>query len=162
MAPSRARGITLVEVTIVTALAMLVILGMIGFYISSQSTWMTGSTQALIQQDASLLLGTMSAEVRRAARALVVDHPDASHQALFLYADRHAADPYRCFYWRDSAVFAGTDQPRAGDPLVVTSKVGRFVFGVTDTSLVRFELVELPTPTGEPVRLGSAAALYNR
>ena len=163
MTAPRTSGITLVEVTIVTALAMLVILGMIGFYISSQSIWMTGSTQSLIQQDASLLLSTMSDEVRRSARALAVDHPDASHQlALFLYADRHAADPFRCFYWRDSAVYAGTDQPRADDPLVVTSKASRLRISVADTSLVRFDLVELPTPTGEPVRLVSAAALYNR
>jgi hypothetical protein len=157
-----ARGISLIEVTIVAALAMLVILGMIGFYVSSQATWMMGSTQALIQQDASLLLSTMSGEVRQAARAMVMDHPDASHQALFLYPDRHTPTPYRCFYWRDSCVYSGTDQPRNDDPLAVTSKVSRLQFSVVDTSLVRFDLIELPITKDEPVRLCSAAALYNR
>lgn len=156
------RGLTLTEVMIVMALAVVVMLGLVGFYMNSQATWIDGSSQAITQRDGTLLIQTMTEAVRSAARAVVSNYPDAAHQALFLYASKSATDPFRCFYWKDSRVYSGDSQPRDGDPAVVTSPVGRFQLETVDTTLVLMDLVELPTAKGAPVRLSSAAALYNR
>ena len=156
---------TLTEVMIVMALATLVMLGIVGFYMSSQAVWMEGSSQAITQRDATLLVAAITDSVRRAAKAVVVDYPDTQHQALYLYADRNATtEPFRCFYWRegDSRVYSGSDQPRGTDPPVVTSAVSRFQLGTRDSTMVLMNLIELPTSKGQPVRLVSAAALYNR
>lgn len=155
------RGITLVEVTIVTALAMLVILSMIGFYISSQSSWTDGSTQALVQRDATLLLGTMSSNIRGASSAEVQDWPDADHQALIL-RDASATET-GCFWWNasDSLIYRGPGVGTGGRA-VVPSRVRRLQLSVADTSLVEINLLEMPTTGGTLIRLRSAAALYNR
>jgi prepilin-type N-terminal cleavage/methylation domain-containing protein len=158
------RGMTLTEVMIVMALASLVMLGLVGFYMTSQAVWMEGSSQAITQRDATLLVAAITDSVRRAARANVADYPDAQHQILYLYADSLAPEPFRCFYWKssDSRVYSGSNWPRDTDPLVVTSAVSRFQLGTVGTKLVLMDLVELPTSKGPPVRLASAAALYNR
>lgn len=166
MRPPSQRGLTLTEVMIVVALAALVMLGLVSFYMTSQSVWMEGSTQALIQRDATLLVAAITGSVRHAARAEVLDHN--GQQIVYLRADANpATPPFRCFYWDDSRagtgrVYAGRDQPRGDDTLVVVSQVDSFRLSAVDTSLVLVDLVELPTPDGLPVRLRSAAALYNR
>jgi hypothetical protein len=153
---------TLTEVMIVVALAALVMMGLVGFYMTSQAVWMEGSSQAITQRDATLLVTAITDSVRRAARAIVVDDPDALHQTLLLYADKSAPEPFRCFYWRGSHVYSGSNRPRPDDPVVVTSVVDRFQLSTLDTTLVLMNLIELPTSKGPPVRLASAAALYNR
>jgi hypothetical protein len=135
----------------------------VGFYMTSQAVWMEGSSQAITQRDATLLVAAMTENVRRAARAVTVDDPDMQHQTLYLYSDKNATTlPFRCYYWKDSRVYFGSDQPRTGDTLVVVSPVDRFQLGTVDTTLVLMDLIELPTSKGMPVRLASAAALYNR
>lgn len=155
-----ARGMTLIEVTIVMVLAVMVVMGMISFYISSQSTWMAGSTQALAQRDATLLIEAISDSVRTAFMAETFDSPDALHQGLIL---RNATlQPYWSFWWdgRDSLVHQGPDPNQDRGP-VVTSRVTRFQLD-TLTSLVEFRLVELRAGNGQLVGMASAAALYNR
>lgn len=162
MPHSRAAGFTLIEVSIVVVLAALVVLGLVGFYVSSQATWLDASTQVLAQRDATLLVETISAAVRGAARATVSDSPDADHQTLVLYRDPAATVAFRRFFWKDSLVHAG-DGPADSDlgPLV-PSRALRLRFATVDTSLVRMDLIELRSASGAVVRMTSAAALYNR
>jgi len=153
------RGLTLIEVTIVMALSTLVVMGMISFYISSQSTWMAGSTQALAQRDATLLIEAVSDSVRRAFQAYVPPEPDTLHQTLILL-DKNQNE-YCRFWWDadDSLVHVGAGGP-PGAP-VVASRVTRFQLD-TLTRLVEIRLVELRAGDGQLVRMSSAAALYNR
>jgi prepilin-type N-terminal cleavage/methylation domain-containing protein len=156
-----ARGMTLMEVTVVMALSALVVMGMISFYISSQSTWLAGSTQALAQRDATLLIEAVSDSVRAAASAEVRDDvPDPLHQCLIL---RDAGrNQFWCFWWDggDSLVHQGPDLGHDRGP-VVASRVTRFQVDA-DSSLVQLRLVELHASDGQLVRMTSAAALYNR
>jgi hypothetical protein len=155
-----ARGLTLIEVTIVMALSTLVVMGMLSFYISSQSTWTASSTQALAQRDATLLVETISDSVRAATLAEVHNSPDALHQCLILRGN-DLSESWR-FWWDsgDSRVHQG---PHLGDDRgpVVASQVTRFQLD-TLTRLVEIRLVELRTGDGQLVRMSSAAALYNR
>jgi hypothetical protein len=156
----RARGVTLIEVAIVSALAMLVVLGMIGFYVSSQSSWMAGSSQALAQRDATLLIEAISDSVRRASTAVVFDSPDSLHRGLVLY-DAHGA-PLWSFWWeaRDRRVHQGPGANQDRGP-VVNTPVTRFQLD-TLTRLVDIRLVEMLADDGQLVRMASAAAFYNR
>lgn len=161
--PHPEHGMTLTEVMIVMALAALVVLGLVGFYMSSQAVWMDGSSQAITQRDATLLVATITENVRRAARAVVVDDGSPPNQTLYLFPDKSpATQPFRCYYLKDSRVYFGSDQPRDGDTLVVVSPVDQFQLETVDSTLVLMNLIELPTSKGPPVRLASAAALYNR
>jgi hypothetical protein len=153
---------TLTEVMIVVALAALVMTGLVGFYLTSQTVWMEGSSQALTQRDATLLVAAITDSVRRAGRATVTYDPSTGGQVLSLYTDKDAAASFRCFYWKTSHVYSGSDQPGTDERLVVVSQVDSFQLGTVDTTLVLMNLIELPTSKGPPVRLTSAAALYNR
>jgi Tfp pilus assembly protein PilW len=156
-----ALGLTLVEVTIVMVLATLVMMGMISFYISSQSTWIASSTQALAQRDATLLIETISDRVRAASLAEVQDDPDSLHQCLIL-RDQDLNEFWR-FWWTDSLVHQGRGVNGADENRgpVVASRVTRFQLD-TLTRLVEIRLVELRAGDGRLVRMSSAAALYNR
>ncbi|TFG85737.1 MAG: hypothetical protein E4H17_04755, partial [Gemmatimonadales bacterium] len=158
------RGLTLIEVTIVTVLSTLVVMGMISFYISSQSTWMASSTQALAQRDATLLIETISDRVRSAHTAQVIDSPDSLHQGLVLFdidpATQVLAERWRFWWAADSLVHQGPGVGQDQGP-VVASRVTRFQLD-TLTRLVEIRLVELRAGEGQLVRTSSAAALYNR
>lgn len=161
MGHRNARGITLVELTIVSALAMLVILAMIGFYISSQSSWMAGSSQALAQRDATQLLEAISNRVRSAAHA-EVDRTDPLHHTLIL-RDAAQADSWR-FWWdgNDRRIHQGPSMhPDSDRGAVVNTPVTRFQLD-TLTRLVEIQMIELQADDGRAVRISSAAALYNR
>ncbi len=158
------RGLTLIEVTIVVALSMLVVMGMISFYISSQSTWMAGSTQALTQRDATLLIETISDQVRASAHAEVT----GSRDQFLILRDPHGDETWR-FWWNDepgsdSLVYqAGVDSlgHQVDRGPVVASRVTRFQID-TLTQLVEIRTVELRAGDGQLVRMSSSAALYNR
>ncbi len=145
----------------VLVVATLVVGGLAAFYLGSQSTWLDGSTQALTQRDATLLVTTIVDSVRAAGRAVVSDDPDPEHQMLTLYADAAGTTACRCFYWHDSLVYMGANGPAPGDQPVVVSKVSRFRLATQDSTLVRLDLVEIPCPDGWRLRLSGAAALYN-
>jgi prepilin-type N-terminal cleavage/methylation domain-containing protein len=161
------RGMTLTEVMFVMALAALVMMGLVSFYMTSQAVWMEGSSQAITQRDATLLVTAITGSVRRAARAQVEDYN--GQQILYLRADRDPmTDPFRCFYWKvdpDSKiphVYSGSVTPRDDDTLVVVSRVDSLRLATDDSTIVLMDLIELPTSKGPPIRLTSAAALYNR
>jgi hypothetical protein len=155
---------TLIEVTIVMALAALVVMGMVSFYINSQSMWMAGSSQALAQRDGTLLIETISDRVRAAALAEVQPvAPDPLHQTLIL-RNQDGLETWR-FWWNggaldDKLVHQGPDAGHDRGP-VVASPVTRFQLDTLER-LVRIRLVELSAGQGQFIRMSSAAALYNR
>jgi hypothetical protein len=151
---------TLVEVTVVMVLATLVVMGLISFYASSQALWMRGSSQALAQRDATLLIEALSDSVRQYAHAEVFDSPDALHQGVILYdSDRNE----RCRFWwdeNDARVHFG---PGLGDDRgpVVSSLVARFELDTLER-VVQVRLLSVRSAEGDLVRMTSAAALLNR
>jgi hypothetical protein len=154
-----ARGLTLIEVTIVMVLSTLVVMGMISFYISSQSTWMAGSTQALAQRDGTLLIETISERVRAAAQAEVQPVPDSLHHVLIL-RDPDGTETWRFWWAADSLVHQGPGLDQDRGP-VVASRVIRFQLEASPR-LVEIRLVELRAGDGQLVHTSSAAALRNR
>src|SRR5262245_9879176 len=81
---SSEHGFTLTELAIVGTLAVLVMLGLMGFYFNSQRMWLDGSTQAMTQRDATMLVEVLAGDVHTAAQA-VITSVDADHQRLELY-----------------------------------------------------------------------------
>src|ERR1041385_8402770 len=65
------RGATLVELLVVTALAAVAMLGIAFFYVSSQATWLDGSTQAVAQREAGVIVSALTDSVRKASSASV-------------------------------------------------------------------------------------------
>ncbi len=163
MSRDRQSGMTLIEVTVVMVLAAVVTLGMIGFYISSQASWLDASTEALAQRDATLIVQAISDSVRKAAAATTSNAPDAEHQTLSLYSDPTATTAFCRFFWgSDSLVHVGGPGGSDDHGPVAASKVSRFEISTTGGNAVLIDLVELPCPPGAPVQVSSAAALINR
>jgi prepilin-type N-terminal cleavage/methylation domain-containing protein len=159
--PERAqRGMTLVEVSIVVALATLVVMGLLAFYLNSQATWMDGSTQALAQRDGTMLVEEISDRVRHSFQAQVFDSPDSLHQGLVLF-DEYGSEVWR-FWWEPGSqlVHQGPGLDQDWGP-VVASPVTRIQMD-TLSRLVDIRLIELRAGDGQLVRTASAAALYNR
>jgi prepilin-type N-terminal cleavage/methylation domain-containing protein len=158
--PTRAeQGFTLIEVSIVTALAALVVMGLLTFYMNSQATWIAGSTQAMAQRDGTLLVETLSDSVRAAYSGEVYDSPDSLHQGLIL---RNAGgDETWRFWWdaTDSLVHWGPGFNRDLGP-VVASRVTRIQLAAYPR-LVEIRLAELRSGDGQLVRTASAAAFRN-
>src|SRR5437667_5224027 len=75
-------GSTLLELFVVTALATLGMLGIVFFYLSSQAAWLEGSTQAISQREASVILGALTDSLRRASSVSVFNSPDTLHQGI--------------------------------------------------------------------------------
>jgi len=154
-------GLTLVEVTIAIVLASIVMVGLVGFYLSSQATWIESSTQAVTQREGTLLLERISSKVRGASGGIASLNPDADHMRLVL--NDISGDPIWSFWWSasDSTIHHGpgalTDQGS-----LVSSKVTRFQVSVTGGSLVLIPALDLLSPTGAAIEMSTAAALYNR
>jgi len=161
MIPRDARGITLTELTVVMLLAAMVMTGLVTFYINSQQMWLDGSSQALTQRDATLLLERMTAETHRSAHAVVVSDPDSAHQKLIL---RDTDNVERCrFLWDPADSLVHYQQAGSLVDLgpVTTSRVERFQLDTNDT-LVTLRALWMKSTTGQPVQLASTMALYAR
>ena len=152
------RGITLTELTIVMALAALVTVGLMTFYLNSQGVWLDGSSQALTQRDATLVLERITRQTRLAKIAYVADDPDSLHQSLLLI--NSAGDEWR-FFWStvDSMVHSGSPG-NADEGPIAGSKVDRLQFD-TDGKVVHLRRLSMRSSTGEPVELASSIAFYN-
>jgi hypothetical protein len=151
---------TLIEVTIVMALSALVVLGLIGFYASSQAIWTRDSSRAIAQRDATLLIEKLSEEAHRAAHVTVADSPDSLHQSLQFY-DVGMTQGAR-FWWSesDARVHYGPT-PSQDDGPVVGSMVARFQVD-TFTCGVQVRLLSVRATENDVVNLTGAAALLNR
>ena len=147
------RGLTLTEVTLVTALAGLVMVGMVSFYLNSQGVWLDSSSQALTQRDATLILETLAAHTHAASEAqwnadyhtLTLSGPDQTYQ----------------FAWRtdlDSMLYARAD---GAGTRIGLSKVARFEVS-TSPAMVSLDTLVLVPANGHPIGVSSSFALYNR
>jgi Tfp pilus assembly protein PilV len=158
------RGLSLTELVVVGVLATLVMVGLVGFYINSQATWVDGSTQAQAQREATMLIETMADSIRNSGTALVTDSPDATHSMLHLY--RHGESNEKFYFWwdpGDSTVHSGTKTNPSGDHgPVFTTKVDQFELVTIGTTMVELRLLKLRTADGQVIRTATRFALYNR
>ena len=152
------RGLTLTELTVVGVLATMVMAGLTAFYIGSQAMWIGGSTQALAQRDATLLVDAMSRKVHEAKLATVTP-TDANHDQLSLsYADSHSVD----FLWKASdqrvhLLVNAEDRGPVGD-----TPVPFFRLTTIDSSMVELSLAQLRTANGDTVNISSRFTLLGR
>src|SRR5258706_2289834 len=121
------RGLTLIEVMIVVVLAGVVTLGLVGFYLQSQSMWMDASTQALAQRDATGLIEVMRSKAAAAAKALVLPVPPDNRNSLLILYDDTDTETDR-FFWNvaDSLVHRGEGPNGTDKGAVLSATVERF------------------------------------
>jgi hypothetical protein len=155
------RGLTLTELTIVAALATLVMLGMVGFYMNSQSLWMGASSQTITQREASTLVEEIAKRVRASYRA-VVSCPDSTVCQLELYDYPDTINASHVYWWDsgDSLVHEGPDHSHDRGPML-TSKVEAFQLERT-ADYVDIVLLQLRSAEGEQVRMSTRIAFQNR
>ena len=153
------RGFTLTEVMVVMVLAGVVTLGLVGFYLNSQATWMDASSQALAQRDATALVDAIAARARGATSAKLGSPPNT---VLTFYGPGFS-DPYS-FWWSqaDSLVHQGPGDSSVDGGPVVPSLVERFSVALDDSlPLVHLSMLQLRSETGERVQMQSTFTLYN-
>lgn len=159
--PLDERGLTLTEVTIVAVLGLLVIFGLIGFYLQSQATWLDASVQTITQREATLMTRTIADSARISGSAIVTPSPDAERTMVSLV--RHGAVTAHYHFWWDSSdslVHQGTDTGAGDRGPMGGSKVERFK--VTSLGpMITIEL-RLRSPQGQRVDAVAGAALVNR
>jgi len=155
------KGLTLTEVTVVAVLGLLVIFGLIGFYLQSQATWLDASSQTITQREATLMVRTIADQVRVCGSAVVTPSPDADHSMVSL-VNHGAGSAHFHFWWNsaDSLVHQGTDTGAGDRGPMGSSKVERFA--VTATGQLVTVQVRLRSPQGQRVDAFGGAALVNR
>lgn len=154
------RGLTLVEVTVGMVLASIVLVGLVGFYLSSQSAWVESSTKVVTQREATLAVEEMSARIRASSVAIAQPTPDPQHMTLYLY-DFGGSTPAWRFWWEpsDSLLHHGPGSSTDLGALAVP-RATRFQASVNG-GLVDLAL-DLVSASGDSIAMTSAAALYNR
>jgi hypothetical protein len=156
------RGLTLTEITIVTVLASLVMIGLVSFYLSSQATWVDASTQAITQREGTHVIEVITQHARFGEKAFVFPSPDHSPQNM-AYGQLQIAQPQgrtATIWWKDSTLYLEDDPTKPPRPLIVASKVDTFEVDKSD-SLVFIRNLVLLSPNGQRLRLSSTAMLYN-
>jgi len=158
------RGLSLTELAIIGVLATLVMIGLVGFYINSQATWVDGSTQAQTQRELTLLTEVMGDAIHSSSRAWVSGSPDSLHSMLHLYGYKGQTEKYFIWWKDDSTVHVGTGLTPPGDHgPVIASKVETFQLHCSkDSTLVELTLLQARTAQGQVVRTATRYALYNR
>ncbi|NOT32625.1 MAG: type II secretion system protein [Candidatus Eisenbacteria bacterium] len=163
MRSAQRSGFTLVEVVVVMALAGVVTMGLVTFYLYSQSTWIDASTQALTQRDATGALEAIGATVWSGNNATVLPAAgDSTNSDLFVY-DAGGTLLGR-YYWdpADSLIHWGDDVTADRGPLV-PSRAERFTVSLEDSlGLVHIDSLRLRSSMGQPVSLSSTFGMYNR
>lgn len=152
------RGVTLVEVTIVMVMASLVMVGLVGFYLNSQTTWLLASSKAIAQREGTMALERIAQTVRGAATVTATAVPDADHMRLDLSGGDLAAPS--SFAWMADSLVHWNDQGTDRGALTL-SRVVRFQVLEND-SLVQIVHFDVLDPNGEVIELSTAAAVYNR
>ncbi len=157
--PLDERGLTLTEVAIVGVIGVLVLLGLGGFYLNSQATWLDASSQSVTQREATLVLEAIADSVRTGASAIATPLPDADHGQLELY--RVDGTSSWGFWWdpTDSLVHNGPD-PADDRGALLESPVERFRVEYSHP-LVRVSLL-LRSPTGSRIEMATTTLLRNR
>lgn len=154
------RGLTLTEVAVVMILGTLIMAGLVGFYLSSQGLWLSASTQAITQREASLVTAAMRDSIRQSASAIATPSPDATHQQLALFRPG-ATTPYFYFWWEpsDSLIHAAPTLDRSSASAMVQSHADRLQL-LASASAVRVD-VQLHSVTGDRVDAAAYAVMKN-
>lgn len=151
-------GVTLVELMVVIALASVVALGLLGFYLNSQATWIDASTKVLAQRDATLLASTIAS---RAHAAASIDTDPTAPEPTLILRDRND-EFYRFWLESSDGLVHQAQKPSLDDGAVVSTKVDSFVVSVNaDTTIVHLRL-KLRSASEEPVGIATSIGLYNR
>ena len=154
------RGFTLVEAITVIVLSGVVTIGLLGFYLNSQATWMDGSSQALTQREATLLIESIADRVHEAASYDILPTSPPSGNQMVLLRDKDGNEMSR-FSWEpvDSLVHywdAGVDKGP-----VTTSVVERFQLAVVSASVVQLTGLQVRAADGARITSSSMFALNN-
>ena len=156
------RGLTLIEIMVVVALAGVVTLGLAGFYLSSQATWMDASSKTMAQRDATTLMETITRQAREAGAAVVLPaSPDSSNSELILYTPGFLE--LARFTWTpgDSLVHQGLGVNTDVGP-VVSSLAERFKVSLDPNyPLIHIDLLQMRGANGQVVTMRSSVKLYN-
>jgi hypothetical protein len=155
--PLSERGLTLTELTIVAVLACVVMLGMVGFYMSSQTVWMDGSTQAITQREATSVIEEMSRRIHDAAQATVECPGDPLHCRIELFDKDN--NQLWAYWWRDSLLHEGPNIATDRGAMA-SSKVEVFQV-VGDDDLVDIQLLQMRSAQGERVQMSTKIAFAN-
>src|SRR6185295_1209765 len=104
--------------------------GITGFYLSSQATWTSASTQAMVQRDATTLLETVTRRAREAGGYLILPAPgsDSLNSEIIFYSTAALTEEIGRFTWdsTDSSIREGIGQPSVDKGAIVPSTVLRF------------------------------------
>jgi type II secretory pathway component PulJ len=152
------RGLTLVEVTIVMVLASLVMVGLVGFYISAQTTWLAASSQAVSQREGTLALEAIADSTRRSVSAVVSAGPDPQHDQLTL---TDGLGNLTVFAWHSDDSLLYWQYAGGPEKKLINSRVRRFVLS-TDDTMVTVVSLEVIDPNGVRIPLSGGARMYNR
>jgi hypothetical protein len=155
------RGLTLTEVAIVGVLATIVMLGLVGFYMNSQGTWMDASAQAVTQREATTLIESISSKVHAASSA----RTDPITHQLELFDVNDNTNPAYVFWWKavgdsaDSLIHEGPSLADDRGP-PVRSTCEQFQC-TSNTSTVDVDLI-LRSAQGDPIRITTRMVMQNR
>ena len=156
---SNERGLTLLELTVVVVLATIVMVGMVGFYLTSQATWIESSGQSLTQREGTFILERMTQHIRPAASATVSTGPTSitlfDHDRLSIAKYELGGDSLVHEY---VASIPGTLIDRGG---LGSSTVVRFE-AWADTAQVVVTALHLRSANGAVVELNTTMGMYNR
>lgn len=157
------RGLTLTEVTIVAAIGLLVLLGLGGFYLNSQATWLDASSKTITQREATLIAEAIADRARTSSRARINLVPDAEHGQLELYAPGNNLSPAWMFWFdpTDSLIHQGTNPANDDRGAMNSSKVMRFRVASSDSALAELTL-RLRAATGQQVEISTSIMLRNK
>lgn len=150
------RGVTLIELFVVMALASLVTLGLIAFYFNSQSMWVDGSTQAIAQRDGTLLLQAMAPVVHAADHVDVLNAGDSLHQGFVAFQNGNEIGR---FQWQpDNLVHQGIGDQDKGP--VVPTHVLRFSVSVEADTLLAIPTLILQSAQGRQIPMTVSYAMH--
>lgn len=162
----RTAGFTLVEVMVVLVLAGVVTLGLVGFYLNSQATWIDGSSQALAQRDATTILESIADRADSAASVtLTLVPPDTVIEFRGV-----GGTAYYGFRWRrgagdDSLVHQGPGSCSPDLGPVVPSIVERFSVALDpqypQVPVLHVISLRVRSSSGQVVEMKSSFALRN-
>jgi prepilin-type N-terminal cleavage/methylation domain-containing protein len=159
----RQTGFTLMELTVVVAMAGIVTLGLVAFYLQSQMLWMDASTQALAQRDATTIIEAMREKAETAASAEI--QPAGGGNSVVVFKDPDDNELGR-FFWSpaDSLVHYALSSAPADDkgPLAPT-RVERFALSaaLNQPTFLKIDTLRVRSTTGQTVQMSSGMALYN-
>jgi hypothetical protein len=150
------RGLTLTELTVVTVLATIVMLGLTGFYLSSQFNWMDGSAKAMAQREGTFLIET----IRDSTHSAYWYDADPVAYQLSLYK-RGEFNAFYVFRWDPSTEDMLAGPPGFEEPML-QSRVRRFDLAFVDSSIVELNALEMVSATNQSITFRSRFALLNR